>query len=169
MIYSLEGTIICSLKRTNWENCYYPPCNRPFPCSTVLPDRVILRTVTRMNGDDPLSDLAEVYHSLSASRRCHVIRILANSDDSELSVRTLSRKIAAIEEGVSTEHATGEPYRNVYNALSQTHLSTLSEAGIIIYDSNRQTVGPGPRLDTALLFLVLNEATYETLQEKFDT
>lgn len=117
-----------------------------------------------MNGADPLSDLAEVYHSLSASRRCHVIRILANSDDTELSVRTLARKIAAIEEGVSPEHATGEPYRNVYNALSQTHLSTLSEAGIIIYDSNRQTVSPGSNLDTALLLLVLNEATYQTLQ-----
>jgi DNA-binding transcriptional ArsR family regulator len=117
-----------------------------------------------MNGADPLNDLAEVYHSLSASRRCQVIRILANSDDSELSVRALARRIAAIEEGVPPERATGEPYRNVYNALSQTHLSTLSEAGIIIYDSDRQTVTPGSNLDTALLLLVLNKATYQTLQ-----
>jgi DNA-binding transcriptional ArsR family regulator len=116
-----------------------------------------------MNGADFPNGLSEVYHSLSASRRCHVIRILANSDEESLSVRILAREIAAIEEGVSLDRATGEPYRNVYNSLSQTHLSTLSEAGIIIYDPDRQTVATGPNLDIASLLLVLNEATYQTL------
>lgn len=107
--------------------------------------------------------LSEVYHALSASRRCHVIQLLARSEDGTLPVRDLAREIAAIEENVSPDRATGEPYRNVYNALSQTHLSTLSDTGIIIYDSDRQTVAAGPNLDVAALLIVLNQATYQTL------
>ena len=117
-----------------------------------------------MTGDNSPSDLPEVYHSLSASRRCHVIRFLANTDEDQLSIRTLAREITAIEQDVPLKHATGEPYRNVYNALSQTHLPTLSESGIIIYDPDRQTVTAGPNLDIASLLLVLNEATFQTLQ-----
>lgn len=111
-----------------------------------------------------LDILSEVYHALSASRRCHVIRLLANREDGHLSVRTLAREIAAIEEDVQPDCATGDPYRNVYNALSQTHLPTLSEAGIIIYDSDRQTVAAGPNLDVAALLIVINQAVYQTVQ-----
>jgi len=89
---------------------------------------------------------------------------MAKSSADDLSVRTLAREIAAIEEDVPLERATGEPYRNVYNALSQTHLSTLSEAGIIIYDPNRQTVVGGPNLDIASLLLIINKVTYETFR-----
>ncbi len=117
-----------------------------------------------MSGSEDISSvLSEVYHSLSASRRCHAIQILAKNGEDSLRVRTLAREIAAIEEDVSPDCATGEPYRNVYNALSQTHLSTLSEAGIIIYDSDRQTVAAGPNLNAAALLIVLNQATVQTL------
>jgi hypothetical protein len=92
-----------------------------------------------------------------------VIQLLAKSDEDSLSVRTLAREIAAIEEDVPPDYATGESYRNVYNALSQTHLSTLSDANIITYDSNRQTVAAGSNLDVAVLLLVINQATYQTL------
>ncbi len=111
-----------------------------------------------------LDVLSEVYHALSASRRCHVIQLLSRSEDGTLPVRELAREIAATEEDVPPDRATGEPYRNVYNALSQTHLSTLSDAGIIIYDSDRQTVAAGPNLDVAALLIVLNQATYQTLR-----
>jgi hypothetical protein len=118
-----------------------------------------------MSRNENLSDvLSEVYHALSASRRCHVIQLLARTEDGTLPVRDLAREIAAIEQDVPPERATGEPYRNVYNALSQTHLSTLSDADIIIYDSNRQTVAAGQNLDVAALLIVLNQATYQTLQ-----
>lgn len=118
-----------------------------------------------MSGTENLSDiLSEVYHALSASRRCHVIQLLASTENGTLPVRDLARQIAAIEQDVPPERATGEPYRNVYNALSQTHLSTLSDADIIIYDSNRQTVAAGQNLNVAALLIVLNQATYQTLQ-----
>lgn len=50
-----------------------------------------------------------------------------------------------------------ESYRNVCNALSQTHFPTLSEADVIVYDSTRQTVGPGQYLK--LVALLLNSNT----------
>ena len=120
-----------------------------------------------MNGEDIFSgELSEVFHSLSAPRRCWVIQLLAESDEETLSVRHLARNIAAIEEGSPTECATGEPYRNVYNALSQTHLSTLSDTDIIIYDPDRQTVSRGPNMLFAVLVIALNKVTYQTLQDQ---
>lgn len=121
--------------------------------------------IESMSENENLSDvLSEVYHALSASRRCHVIQLLAGSKDGSMPLRDLAREITAIEEDISPDRATGEPYRNVYNALSQTHLSTLSDADIIIYDSNRQTVAAGPNLELAALLIVLNQAAYQTLQ-----
>lgn len=119
--------------------------------------------------ETPAGSISEVYHVLRAARRRHVIRLLLESDEEMLSVRTLAKQIAAIEEDVPHDRATGEPYRNVYNALSQTHLSTLSDAELIIYDPDRQTVAPGPNFQVGVLFTVLNQATYQTLQgEGFD-
>ncbi|SET54907.1 hypothetical protein [Natrinema hispanicum] len=114
--------------------------------------------------------LSQVYHSLRASRRRYVIKLVAESDD-ELSVRTLAKEITAQEQDVSVDCATGEPYRNVYNALSQTHLSTLSDANIIIYDSKRQVVTAGSNHTLALLLSNLNEIALQTLlsQEYTDT
>lgn len=121
-----------------------------------------------MSESEDLSNiLSEVYHALSATRRCHVILLLANSDEGTLPVRDLAREIAAVEEDVSPDCATGEPYRNAYNALSQTHLPTLSDAEIIIYDSDRQTVAGGPNLEVAALLIVLNQATYQILRGDF--
>ncbi|RQG93284.1 hypothetical protein EA462_00935 [Natrarchaeobius halalkaliphilus] len=91
-----------------------------------------------------------------------MIELVAESDN-DLSVRTLAREIAAREQDVPMDCATGEPYRNVYNALSQTHLSTLSDTDVIIYDPERQTVAPGPNLTITLLLSNLNQAAFQTL------
>jgi hypothetical protein len=112
------------------------------------------------------SVLSEIYHSLSASRRCYAIQLLSQSDKESLSVRKLAREIAATEQDIAPDCATGEPYRNVYNALSQTHLSTLSDAGIIIYDSDRQTAAAGPNLNLAILLMDINRAAYQVHQRK---
>ncbi len=118
-----------------------------------------------MRNDSDFPDvLSEVYHSLSASRRCYVIHILSKSSKECQSVRTLARQIAAIEEDVEPDHATGKPYRNVYNALAQTHLSTLADTEIIVYDSNRQIVAPGPLFDVAAFLIIFNKSIYEYLQ-----
>lgn len=119
----------------------------------------------RSSEDDHLSLF---HHALRAARRRHVITILRDTSEQSLSVRELARKITAKEEAVPTERATGEPYRNVYNSLSQTHLPTLNEVNIVDYDSDRQIVVPGSSFTTAKLLLALTQSASEILQERSD-
>jgi hypothetical protein len=63
-----------------------------------------------------------------------------------VSVREIARQIKAIEQGVPTEQATGEPYHNVYTSLIQTHLPELDGVGAIEYDSDRKLIGPDKNL-----------------------
>lgn len=82
-----------------------------------------------------------------------------------MTVRELAREITARELDIPQNLATGEPYRNVYNALSQNHLPTLMDAGIVIYDPERQTVSPGQNLPIASLLLAINESTVSTMRD----
>jgi len=110
----------------------------------------------------PVCDLCGI---LSAARRCEVLRLLAESDDVEHSLRELAKPIAAVEEGVSVEQATGDPYENVYVALYQTHLPALAEAGIVRYDADRKVVRRGERFRLAVLVLALAQTTYVTVRQ----
>jgi len=121
-----------------------------------------------MKNDDS-EGLSTLYHALRAPRRRRVIRLLAQTDEPFVSVRRLSREIAAVENDLPLTQATGEPYRNVYNALSQTHLTTLTDAGIVIYDPKRQTISRGPNLGTALLLMSINETALKSLEEACPT
>lgn len=103
--------------------------------------------------------LSALYHSLRARRRRYVIQFLRETDDMELSTRDLARKITSLEQRCPEYRATGEPYRNAYNALSQTHLPALSDAGIIVYDPKRQTVKIGQKFELAVLLLDIDAAT----------
>lgn len=107
--------------------------------------------------------MADLYTCLSAARRCHVIEMLAESDDANLSVRYLARQIAAVEQGIEPKNATGEPYRNVYVALTQTHLDALAAAGVVQFDANRKIVSPDESLEVAYLLLSISRETYETI------
>lgn len=135
------------------------------------------RGVSMSESYDVESLLSTLYHALRASRRRYVIETLSESEDKILTTRELSRKIASLEQNLEPEQATGEPYRNVYNALSQTHLPTLSESGIIIYDSQRQSVLPGMNFDLAMLLLdtntpmvgVISELKYYNRHKQNDT
>jgi|LFFM01.1.fsa_nt_gi hypothetical protein len=108
--------------------------------------------------------LSEIHHALRATRRRYVIQWFAANNEETVSVRKLAKWIAATENDLETDHATGELYRNVYNSLSQTHLPTLSDVGLIIYDSDRQSVAPGPEFQTGVLLLILNRVAYYTVQ-----
>ena len=108
--------------------------------------------------------LSALYHALRARRRREAIRLIHSSKSPAIAVRTLAREVAAAENGLPRARATGEPYRNVYNALTQTHLPTLADAGIVIYDPKRQTVSPGPNLALAALLVAINGPAVETLR-----
>lgn len=107
--------------------------------------------------------LSSLYNILCTSRRRRAIQVLHQSEAPVIAVRDLSREIAAAEHMVPLSHATGEPYRNVYNALSQTHLPALAAVDIVIYDSKRQTVSPGSRLTVAVLLAEITRSTVEIL------
>lgn len=102
-----------------------------------------------------------LYHALRATRRRYVIQFIAVSEAKSITTRELARKIASQELDVPDQQATGEPYRNAYNALSQTHLPTLSNAGIVIYDPERQIITPGDNFDLAALLISTNTPTVD--------
>lgn len=108
--------------------------------------------------------LTELYQILSAPRRCYVIQLLARNDQNEYTVRELSQEIAAFECDIPKEHASGEPYRNVYNALSQTHLRTLADLDIIDYNKRSQCVKQKWNLRPAALLLEQNHIGYLMLK-----
>lgn len=109
-------------------------------------------------------ELSGLYHAFRASRRRLVIQVLAEKPIEPLTTRELAREITAIEEGISCKKATGEPYRNVYNALSQTHLPALADPGLIIYESDRQRVALGPNFVDAVLLLTIDTVAWSTLR-----
>ena len=115
----------------------------------------------KTNEEDFLSLL---YHALRARRRREVIHLIHATDDLPLPVRSLAREITATEHGSSRAQATGEPYRNVYNALCQSHLPTLADASIVIYDSKRQTVAEGSNLLLAVFLVEISRPAVEMLQ-----
>jgi hypothetical protein len=110
--------------------------------------------------------LSLLYHALRTHRRRQVIRILAKSEDKTVTVRCLARKIASTEHNIPRTQATGEPYRNVYNALTQTHLPVLADAEIVSYNSKRQTVSPSLNLRIAVLLVITNTYTVQILQKE---
>jgi len=108
-------------------------------------------------------NLSQIYHSLSAARRRYVIQLLSEVENKPVSVSKLASEIAAIEEEIKPEQATGKAYRNVYNALVQTHLSTLAETAIISYEPNRKKVSSGPLFDTVVVVIDSNNVIYHHL------
>lgn len=116
-----------------------------------------------MTAEEPNGHLTRLYNALKTPRRRNVLYALKTSETPVVSVRHLAKEIAAKEHGLPAQYATGEPYRNVYNALSQTHLPTLANAGIVIYDSKRQMVSRGPHFTTATLILAVNSPIVHTL------
>jgi len=113
------------------------------------------------NSDNPISLL---YHALRAQRRRLTIQILHETEATCISTREVARSVTSQEHGIPVGRATGEQYRNVYNALSQTHLPTLSEASIVIYDSKRQTISRGSNFLQAILLLSIDTAAINVIR-----
>ncbi len=110
--------------------------------------------------------ISTLHHSLRASRRRYTIQVLGNTDSTTLPTREIARQITSVEQDVPPQQATGEPYRNVYNSLTQTHLPTLARAGVIVYDPMRQQVSAGPNFTLALLLDGITRPAIDILQEQ---
>jgi len=106
------------------------------------------------------SGLPAFYHLFSAPRRCYVIQVLRASDGETLAVREVARAIAVTETAGNSNVVRNGQYRNVYNALTQTHLAKLAAESIIEYDASRKVIAPGVNLQTAHRILALNRSMY---------
>lgn len=106
------------------------------------------------------TELVVLYQLLSAPRRCYTIQALQKADSGSLTVREVARAIAVAETAGTSQLATNSQYRNVYNALTQTHLSKLAAEGIIEYDPDRKVIAAGANLQTANRLLSLSWSLY---------
>lgn len=89
---------------------------------------------------------------LAPPRRRYAIKIIAEGGG-KITVRELARRITAIEQDIPLEHARGDPYRNVYTSLTQTHLDHMAKADVVQYDSDRKVITAGESLEDARLLL----------------
>jgi DNA-binding transcriptional ArsR family regulator len=80
-----------------------------------------------------------VFTMLSNQRRRHVIHYLKQRGE-RVTIRELSRQVAAWENGVETDALDYKQRKRVYTSLHQTHLPKLDDAGIVDYDRDRGTV-----------------------------
>lgn len=110
--------------------------------------------------------VSTIHHALRATRRRLTVMLVSHrtissssttseaanihseskTGETTVSVRQLAREIVSLEENISIQQATGDPYHNVYTALIQTHLPQLADVSAIEYDHHRKTVRPGPNL-----------------------
>ena len=79
---------------------------------------------------------AEVFDLLSSRRRRHVLHYLSR-EERPVSLKDLSRQLAAWEHGVDPEDVTYEQRKTVYTALRQFHLPRMDEAGVVDFDPDR--------------------------------
>ena len=92
----------------------------------------------------PSADLSsdEIFELLSSSRRRRVILYLLKNPGGA-TLQELAREIAAEENDCAIDDVTKKQQKSVYVSLHQTHISKLSEAGVI--DRGDDRIVPGDR------------------------
>ena len=105
-------------------------------------------------------DESEVFHILGNDRRREIICTLARNQEN-LSVSELAREIADVEENVDSSK---NLYKSVYVSLQQTHLPKLAKKEIVRYDTDTQTVRPGPAFPQIQQYLQETESRLSKLR-----
>lgn len=112
--------------------------------STPQQLRLDPRSSTASPSSDPATlSLDTAFATLSSRRRRLVLRYLKRNPG-EVSVRTLSERIAAWENDVDLSTVTYRQRKRVYTSLHQTHLPKLADDGFIAYEPNRGRVALSP-------------------------
>lgn len=98
-------------------------------------------------------DLDTALDLMSSERRRLVVELLVEHDiDRETDLRSLSRGIAAIENGVTPDEVTHKQYKRVYVGLYQHHLEPLADHDVIDYSSGSKTIRWGRHLEDLAAF-----------------
>lgn len=100
---------------------------------------------------EPAPDHGETLNLLGNDRRLRVVHSLVESDE-PTTTKALATRIAEAE-AEQGDVAADDLYKSVYVSLQQTHLPKLADHGIVSYDPDTNTVGPGPRLDEARVYV----------------
>ncbi|MEF8819910.1 MAG: hypothetical protein V5A31_13020 [Haloferacaceae archaeon] len=118
-------------------------------------------TDTTRRPTEPLSSQGETLSLLGNDRRLRVVHDLVEHE-AQTTTKALATRIAEAE--ADQGDATAEDlYKSVYVSLQQTHLPKLADHGIVTYDSETNTVGPGPRLDEAEVYVKPGDAAESSL------
>lgn len=94
----------------------------------------------------------DVFEMLSNARRRHVVHYLLQHDET-VTLRALSRQIAAWENNVAPEDVTSKQRKRVYTALHQSHLPKLDECGVIDFNDDRSLITPTERVSDLQVYL----------------
>lgn len=97
----------------------------------------LLQTKTRAVATTTPEDMATV---LGNERRRLVLRLVG--DCGELPVDELSRHVAGAQNCKPVDAVTADERKRVYIALVQTHLETLEDSGLVVYDDRMKAVAP---------------------------
>lgn len=105
------------------------------------------------NTDDTLTE-DELFEILSNRRRRHILHQLIRERDT-LDIGTLSKEIAAWEDGLELHEVSSSDRKRVYTALHQSHLPKMDKAGVIDFDRDRGTVEPTPALEDIEIYMAV--------------
>lgn len=103
-----------------------------------------------VNGD---SRRGTVFEVLSNARRRQVVHYLLQEGDGQVTLRELSRQIAAWENDVDPQVVNTTQRKRVYTALRQSHLPTLARNGFVDYDDDRSVVRPTEKVANLEVYL----------------
>lgn len=100
---------------------------------------------------EPAPNHGETLNLLGNDRRLRVVHSLVESGE-PTTTKDLATRIAEAE-AEQGDVTADDLYKSVYVSLQQTHLPKLADHGIVKYDPETNTVGPGPRLDEARVYV----------------
>ena len=94
----------------------------------------------------------QAYEVLSNTRRRHVIHYLLQQDE-PVTLRDLSRQVAAWENRIEPEAVSSKQRKRVYTALHQSHLPKLDTCGVVDYDTDRGIIAPTDRVTDLRVYM----------------
>ncbi len=100
---------------------------------------------------EPAPNHGKTLNLLGNDRRLRVVHSLVENAE-PTTTKALATRIAEAE-AEQGDVTADDLYKSVYVSLQQTHLPKLEDHGIIEYDPGANTVGPGPRLDEARVYV----------------
>lgn len=96
---------------------------------------------------------ADVFEVLSNPRRRQIVHYLLQRPEETVTLRELSRQIAAWENDVDPAAVNTDQRKRVYTALRQSHLPVLAERDFIRYDDDRSIVRATDRVSELRVYL----------------